>query len=294
MAESTRSTYNVGLRRFRDFCTRHDVSHMPASRDTIIYFAVSLSKTLSPATIQVYIAAVGTAHRERGLQDPTADNHRLKLVLRGIRRQHIPTTSRLRHAITPRILTKMLHAIANCKKLSKFDRRMLSAAFTLAFHGFLRVSEFTMPTNHRFNPRFHPTPKHVRLHRHHFSFFIPHSKTDQFHRGHTLNIAEAKPSICPVRHMRAYLKGGDKWQGPLFVFKDGTPLTRKRCLQYLRYSLQRSGYNPLDFNTHSFRIGAATTAAHSGEQLETIQQRGRWKSRAVQNYIRPYPTRRQV
>ena len=168
MAESTHSTYNVGLRRFRGFCTRHDVSHMPASRDTITYFAVSLSKTLSPATIRVYIAAVGAAHRERGLRDPTADNHRLKFVLRGIRRQRIPTTSRLRHAITPRILTKMLHAIANCKTLSKIDRRMLSEAFTLAFHGFLRVSKFTMPANHRFNSRFHPTTRHARLHRHHF------------------------------------------------------------------------------------------------------------------------------
>jgi hypothetical protein len=131
MASSTRSTYNVGLRCFAHFCESHNVSDIPASRDTIIYFAVSLSKTLSPAIIQVYISAVGAAHRERGLQDPTRDNHRLRLVLKGIRRKHIPH-SKLRHPITPH-LSKMLQAIASCEGLTSFDQRMLSAAFTLAF-----------------------------------------------------------------------------------------------------------------------------------------------------------------
>lgn len=65
---------------------------MPASKDTITYLVVALSKTLAPATIQVYISAVGAAHRERGLQDPTRDNYTIKMVRlsgRGIRRQYI-------------------------------------------------------------------------------------------------------------------------------------------------------------------------------------------------------------
>jgi hypothetical protein len=48
-----------------------------------------------------------------------------------------------------------------------------------------------------------------------------------------------------------------------------------------------SNIDPRNFNTHSFRIRAATTAAHSGTNQETIQRLGRWRSKAVQTYIRP-------
>ena len=257
---------------------------MPASRDTITYFAVSMGKALSPATIQVYVAAVGAAHRERGVQDPTRDNHRLRSVLKGIRRQHTPQ-SRRRHPITPSILSKMLQAISSCKDLTSFDRRMLIHAGLSR----LLTCVFTKPANTRFNPRLHTSPRHITLHRHHYTFYLSHSKTDQFFRGHTLHITQTRTSSCPVRHMKAYLRAGWKWHGPLFVLKDGASLTRKRCLQYLRYSLKHSAYNPMNVNTHSFRIGAATAAAHSGLKQKTIQQLERW-SKAVQTYIRPYPT----
>ena len=150
----------------------------------MIYFAVSLSNTLSPSTIQVYIAAVGAANRERGLPDPTHRNTTLKLVMRGIRRQYIPFSPRQRQPITPHILSKMLRALTHCRELTSFDRRMLSAAFTLAFHGYLRVGEFTIPAGARFNPRFHPTTKHVTIYRNHYTFLISHSKTDQSHTLH--------------------------------------------------------------------------------------------------------------
>ena len=176
----------------------------------MIYFAVSLSKTLSPSTIQLYIAAVGAAHRERGLLDPTHRNTTLKLVMRGIHRQYIPFSPRQRQPITPHILSKMLRALTHCRELTSFDRRMLSAAFTLAFHGYLRVSEFTVPAGARFNPRFHPTNKHVTIYRNHYTFLISHSKTDQFHQGHTLYIRKSNSSICPVQHMMEYLQAGYK------------------------------------------------------------------------------------
>ncbi len=144
-----------------------------------------------------------------------------------------------------------------------------------------------MPTHTRYDPHFHPLCKACNITH---TFFLGHSKTDQFYRGHTLHIAQTKPSICSVQHMKAYVQAGYKWHGPLFMFKDGAPLIRKRCLQYIRYSLKHSGYDPMNFNTHSFRIGAATTAAQSGTKQETIQRLGCWRSKAVQAYIRPYPT----
>ena len=185
----------------------------------------------------------------------------------------------------------MVRYIRHSAKLLPLDRRMLSAAFTLAFYAFLRVSEFTMSPHTRFNPRLHPSTSHVELHRRYYTFYLPHSKTDQLHHGHTIRLTKTSPgTICPVRHMRAYLGTRPSTRGPLFTFSDGRPLTRHLCLHYLRSALRHIGRNPDDFNTHSFRIGAATTAAHGGASEATIQHLGRWRSNAVKTYIRPYPS----
>jgi len=41
------------------------------------------------------------------------------------------------------------------------------------------------------------------------------------------------------------------------------------------------------YNTHSFRIGGATSAAEADVSQATIQQLGRWRSQAYRCYIRP-------
>ena len=272
-----------------NYCSHYNVTSLPASKLTVTYFAVSLSRNLAPSTIRVYTAAIRAAHRENALPDPTHRNPQLSLVLRAIRRRRLPNLRKQCEPITPRLLAQMLRYLRHSPSLCGHDQRMLSAAFTLAFHGFLRVSKFTMPPHTRFNPRFHPATSHVAHHRRYFTFFIPRSKTDQFHRGHTIRISRStRPSICPVRHMRAYMRTMHPTPGPLFTFRDNRPLTRRRCLQYLRRSLKHSGHNPEHYNTHSFRIGAATTAAHEGATESTIQHLGRWRRSAVKAYTRPY------
>ena len=44
------------------------------------------------------------------------------------------------------------------------------------------------------------------------------------------------------------------------------------------------------YNTHSFRIGAATSASPANISDTHIQMLGRWRSNAFQRYIRPPPT----
>ena len=50
--------------------------------------------------------------------------------------------------------------------------------------------------------------------------------------------------------------------------------------------LQEAGLNANHYNTHSFRIGAATSAQDSGISDANIQMLGRWKSDAYKLYIR--------
>ena len=90
--------------------------------------------------------------------------------------------------ITHNLFIFLLHHLCQYSSLCPQDRLMLAAAFSLAFHGFLRVGEYTVPSLRRFNPSHHATVHDIIWHKHHLSFTIKRSKTDQL-----ANWAEAPP-----------------------------------------------------------------------------------------------------
>ena len=248
---------------------------------------------MAPSSIQVYLASIGALHRQLGYREPTRHNPRLNLVLRGAKRAHALATKTTWQPLTAPILAKVLAQVTDSTSLSEHDKRMLSAAFSLAFCGFLRVSEFTVPSKRAFNRRTHPTRSSIELHKDHFVFFIKQSKTDQFHHGNYVYVWRSGSQLCPVRAMERYLKSyKNDWHGkdPLFAFSDHTPLTRHSCLKHMRHLLHRAGYPSQLFNTHSFRIGAATHAAHLGMPSHYIKLLSRWNSTAYQKYTRSSAT----
>ena len=74
--------------------------------------------------------------------------------------------------------------------------------------------------------------------------------------------------------------------GPFFILSDGKYLTRDRLVKAIRDGLSLAGINLADYGGHSFRIGAATTAAQIGIQDSTIKTLGCWQSSAYMLYIR--------
>ena len=62
-------------------------------------------------------------------------------------------------------------------------------------------------------------------------------------------------------------------------------LTQKKLNEILRYLLQQGGINQADYASHSFRVGAATTAAAMGIPAWLIKTLGRWRSNAYMDYI---------
>ena len=112
------------------------------------------------------------------------------------------------------------------------------------------------------------------------------SKTDPFRKGITLYIGQVPSDLCPVSAMLAYLLLRGRRNGTLFVFGDGRPLTRQRFVSAVRDALRQAGVDAGRYAGHSFRIGAATTAAVGGLVDSTIQTLGRWKSLAYLEYIR--------
>ena len=84
----------------------------------------------------------------------------------------------------------------------------------------------------------------------------------------------------------AYLAVRGMKQGPLFQMKDGRPFTRESMVHNVHQALQTLGLETSHYAGHSFRIGAATTAAEQGIPDSMIKILGRWKSEAFKTYIR--------
>ena len=69
----------------------------------------------------------------------------------------------------------------------------------------------------------------------------------------------------------AYLAIRGDGAGPLFRYEDGRLLTRQRFVSQLREALRKAGIESRDYAGHSFRSGAATTAARCGINEATIK-----------------------
>ena len=90
----------------------------------------------------------------------------------------------------------------------------------------------------------------------------------------TFYLGQTDKDLCPVGALLAFMAVRPAGQGPLFVYVDGTPLTR---VETVRCTLQQSGISPAGYSGHSFRIGAATTAAQAGLEDSVVKMVGRWE-----------------
>ena len=99
-------------------------------------------------------------------------------------------------------------------------------------------------------------------------------------------VGRTNSSLCPVTILLQYIQLQGSRPGPLFHWANGTPLTRTRFVDEVRKALTEAGLPEHHYAGHSFRIGAATTAAVAGLEDSTIQTLGRWKSAAFLTYIR--------
>lgn len=103
----------------------------------------------------------------------------------------------------------------------------------------------------------------------------------------TLNQLESD-RCCPVRLAAAYLAVRTTLEGYLLIHEDGTSLTKYQVQCIMHSCLEKSGMKGQGekFSSHSFRIGAATTAFRAGLSEECIMQVGHWESRCYKRYVR--------
>lgn len=86
-------------------------------------------------------------------------------------------------------------------------------------------------------------------------------EADQLGRGVDVYVGRTGNSLCPVEAILAYIAVRGDSSGPFFKSGDQTPLTKAKFIARVRQALLALGLPYNNFAGHSFRIGAATTAA---------------------------------
>ena len=291
IADSTRRSYQAGIRRYSTFCASRGWRSFPATETTLRFFAAYLADSVSFKTIKLYMAGIRFAHTENSLPDPFQEAPLLHLLLRGIKRT-VGLTSRQRLPVTMTLLRQIKEELARAPDILPSDKLMLWSAFTLAFYGFLRSSEFTAPSATQFNQLVHLSNTDVSFTPEGcLTLHLKSSKTDPYRQGCSLLIAPSHHSVCAVRALRKYLAlHPTRGASPLYVFESGHYLTRAKVTTILRTLLQRLGISTELYASHSFRIGAATSAAEVGLPPWLIQTLGRWSSNCFTLYIRTPPS----
>ncbi len=285
LAPSTKRTYGSAKKLYILFCRSHNIPPFPTSEPVLCRFVARLANSsLKHTSIKCYLAAVHHLQIELGQGDPDMTSMaKLELVIKGVKRVQAENLQpRSRRPITIDLL-RMLHSSWSSSPRTR-DKVMMWAAASLCFFGFLRSGEITVPSDAAFDERTHLSFRDVSVDRLDnpsiLKVRLKVYKTDPFRVGVDVCVGQSGCSLCPVGAMLDYLVVRGAGPGPLFRFADGKPLTRARLVEQVRGALSRAGVDSSQYSGHSFRSGAATTAAQHGISDATIKTLGRWKSNA--------------
>ena len=293
LAPSTQKVYAAAMKRFHTFCASYDVNTpFPLSEHLLCSFAAYLAdQQLAPQTIKSYLSALRNTQISLGLPDPREQSSLpiLKRVQAGISRIRMLKGSppRIRLPITAHILEKIHTALISS---SDPDKTAIWAIAATAFFGFFRLGELLPASQTAFHPAKslawgdvavdnHANPQMVQIH-------LKVSKCDQYGTGSDVVLGRTGNSLCPVSALMKYVNHRGSRTGPFFLDSSQAVITKQRFVERIRGILNSIGLPQHQYAGHSFRIGAATTAAAAGIEDSTIQTLGRWHSAAFLQYIR--------
>ena len=299
LATSTQISYRTGFKCFCDFLVNYNITinPPPGDEETLMYFATHCANVLklSHACIKTYICAIRYHCILRGYNSVLIEQNyvpqRLYCLLRGIKKKQSVGT-KIRLPITGSLL-KRICQLTRTGVFGPYNDMLFITACIVAYFGFLRCGEFTSK-NRQFDPASNlclgdiqfeyennsPCKFHLRL---------KASKTDPFRKGVSIPFFSNNSSICPVKALHRFIgvrvRINSDPLSPLFLLNGNMPLTRNDFSHMLNKVLTRLNVDITQYAPHSFRIGAATSAAEANVEGHIIKVLGRWSSQCFQNYI---------
>ena len=279
ISTSFRKAYTTGFNQYVSFTAQIAAGPFPLTQGKLELFVASISNKVSFTTIKVYLSGIQFYSSMYGFSEKISRMKRLSYVLRGTRRSRVVYTNH-REPIRFRHLSFLYNFFS--LNFNRFDKRMLRAATCVAFFGLFRSAEYTSPSSTFWDPRVNLGIQDVQFAKKAgLNIRIKSSKTDPFKEGCTVELTRLSSKFCPVRLLTKYLEMRGFEEGPLFIYSDNSFLTRNRLSSILSHCFPNEC-----LNTHSFRIGGASSAAKLGIPSLLIKKLGRWKSDTFMRYIR--------
>ena len=285
LSVSSRNTYSNAYKLFDKFSKLSGLSiladSLPIDAACIASFiSYMFSLAYAPSSIITYVAAISFIHKVGNWPDP-ANSFIVQKMLIGIQKEQGKTD--YRKPILPSLLKKLVWSL-NSAVSSNFTRHFFTAIFLLAFYALLRVGEVTMSVSGHDNVL---SISDIKLRAGKIELQFRNFKHSQGKHPKIMLInSQRDRSLCPVTAIREYLRHRGYSAGPLFITEAGKPLSRAYFSAVFKSCLRTINVNVNEYNTHSFRIGAATWAAMKGWSDSQIREMGRWRSNAYKKYIR--------
>lgn len=247
---------------------------IPATPRSVASYLAVHAQTLSIATLNRRVVAIGRAHTDKGLVSPTQSTL-VTNTLRGIRRINGSAQRR----VTPLLKTDIVNIT---QKLTGLIGLRDKALLLIGFAGAFRRSELVAIELE--DIRFVPEGLVIRIRR---------SKTDQAGLGRNVGIPFVKGRHCPVRALKAWLSKSRIETGTIFrrmnrfdqLMDQG--LCAPSVALIVKQRVAEVGLNPKQYSGHSLRAGLVTSAAQAGVSSWKIRQQTAHKSDVMlQRYIR--------
>lgn len=274
---------------FNTFCVTYDIpNYLPFSMSNIALFVSYLyTQSFSPKTISTYLSAIGYLHKIAGHSDLSQLFFIQKLVAGAYR---LGNTFDIRLSITHQILIQILDSISQALT-DKYDQKLYTAIFQFAFSTFARIGELVCSSSEKVTDVIQLSDV----------FFVKENGvvaratvcfTKYKHNSAGLpkyiTFSHGDCGKSAIEAILGYLCLRSNEQGPFFLTKSGAPVKRSCFDKTLQRCLCICGLDSKRYKGHSFRIGAATSAAERGLSDAQIRTLGRWNSNALQKYIRSH------
>ena len=287
-APSTSVTYRRARALYELLCVQRG-QNMPSYplgiQDAILFIAYLFQRNMAASTIATYVAAMATINRLHGGAD-IFNLFIVKKLLTGVHRIRSSVDTRL--PIQLNLLHALVESIPHVVP-TPFMQALLKAAYLVCLHAFLRVGEIAAKSasdtirplqlqDVALQPPVNPSSCLITLRQSKNS-----TSSQSIHLTKRLHLPTA---FCPVAAIAKYRLLRGSQEGMFFILGCKRPLTKCVFNTLLARSISWVGLDPSRYKAHSFRIGAATTAALQGVSDEKIQLLGRWKSGAFRKYIR--------
>ena len=283
-SNNTTKKYELYFKKFKDFMISQGKQYLPAKDFLVSLFVVHLIDTnVSHNVINSYIYSIKWMHKLYGYADPTDNMHVKDLLSTSNRRPGKPCLKK--DVIETSYIISLFSKYTACTDpYIVRDLTMIIVCFT----GFLRYDELSNICNEVIF-----CDDHVKIR-------ISKSKTDQFRDGKEVLLSKLNSVSCPFDLLQRYVKLFEiQLDSNNFLFRSmyrtkykcglrnkAKQLSYTRAREVIISRLREVVPSCLNLGLHSLRASGVTAAANAGVNQRCLKRHGRWRSNAVEGYIK--------